>query len=48
MALRKAFLICSAGSHAPIELRHLEKVFVGRTPETGIIDKRVSRKQGGY
>ena len=39
-------LVCPNSNHDPIELPHKDPVFIGRSPETRIVDPRCSRKQG--
>nr|XP_006824482.1 PREDICTED: bifunctional polynucleotide phosphatase/kinase-like [Saccoglossus kowalevskii] len=39
------YLVCCEESHDPIPLPHLERVIVGRGPQTKIADKRCSRQQ---
>ena len=39
-------LVCPNGNHDPINLPHQEALFLGRSPETRIVDPRCSRKQG--
>ncbi|XP_045175457.2 bifunctional polynucleotide phosphatase/kinase-like isoform X2 [Mercenaria mercenaria] len=38
-------LVCPEGNHDPIKLPHRELVYVGRSPDTRIVDPRCSRKQ---
>lgn len=38
-------LVCPDGNHDPIKLPHRELVYIGRSPETRIVDPRCSRKQ---
>lgn len=38
-------LICPDGNHETIQLPHRELVYIGRSPETRIVDPRCSRKQ---
>lgn len=42
----KISLICPDGNHDPISLPHRELLYVGRSPDTRIVDPRCSRKQG--
>ncbi|XP_060602624.1 bifunctional polynucleotide phosphatase/kinase-like [Ruditapes philippinarum] len=38
-------LVCPEGKHDPIKIPHRELLFIGRSPETRIVDPRCSRKQ---
>lgn len=50
MATQRCTLVSLDGRHDPIDLPDGEPVIIGRSPETRIADKKVSRQQGiaGY